>query len=537
MKKNRIKTYLSLVFVASVILLSCAFTTFRGETGTGAANVVSALTPIDTNKGGTIWTRSFSDGRATSYNSIPILTKEAIYIVNANQLYELDYNGNILRQYTLSHKMNSVCNVLLHDNILYIPLNGGIMEAVDITTMKTIWISEQFGGQSLATTFYYQGYLYSGTTTVNNNGTSGTFYCLNASDGTTKWTYEDDTHPGGYYWSGGIVHNNALYFCGDNGKLISHSLLTDEIYDTYTLTDNAKIRAGITYDDETDALYTISNDGTLYQIFTNNTVISKVNKTKIAENITNCTSTPTIYNNRIYVGGMAGKNGIISVLNATNLSVCYTVTGAPGAEIKSSPLVSTRGNTNGSVYVYVSANASPGGVYYFADTPQTTAGILKTLYLPAQAKQYCLSSIVAGDDGTLYYSNDSGTLFAVYEVVISSDRITTPTPIVSPSPSPSSTPKKTTKIKVKKPTKVKIKRGKKNKKKYMVSWKKNTKKSQTVIYIKKGSGKWSKKIIKAKTNATIIKKGKKKYRIRLRSRLKKSGKWYYSAYTKTFLLK
>lgn len=546
MKRNRMYKKLSLFFVACAILFTCAFTTFRGEAATGNANVVTARTPIDIQKGGTLWTRSFSNGTATSYNSIPILTSNNIYIVNRDQLYELDYNGAIIRQHTLSAKMNSVCYLLLEDDTLYIPLSGGIMEAVDIKTssLQTKWISNTFGGQSLATVFCYKGYVYSASTSINNQGTTGCFYCLDASNGKTVWQYKDDTNPGGYYWSGGIVHNNALYFCGDNGILVSHSLTTTEVYDTRLLTDNANIRSGITYDSDTNALYTADNSGTLYQITTEDNTIETVNTTKIAANVTNCTSTPTVYKNRIYIGGIANKTGIISVINAKNLSPCYTVTGADNAEIKSSPLVSTRGNTDGTVYIYVSANASPGGIYYFKDSENTTNTNLQTLYTPALAKQFCLSSIVARENGVLYYSNDSGTLFAVSEVAISSDRPLSSqnkTPIPSPTPTPLSslvsTVKKDKKITVKKPAKVSVRRLKKHKKKYRLTWKRKQKNSQTIVYIKKGQGKWKRKLIKKKTNLTIYKKGKKKYRIRLRSRIKKDGKWCYSSYTKIIILK
>ncbi len=52
---------------------------------------------------------------------------------------------------------------------------------------------------------------------LSNGTTTGLFYCLNAKDGSTVWTYEDTDHPGGYYWSGAIVYEDALYFTGDNG--------------------------------------------------------------------------------------------------------------------------------------------------------------------------------------------------------------------------------------------------------------------------------------------------------------------------------
>ena len=136
------------------------------------ANVVSSVTPEDTADCGAIWTNKFST-KGISYNSIPIMGTNGIYVVNSNILYELSYaNGQVLRQTTLKEKMNSVCNMLLEEHFLYIPLANGTMECVDINSMTSLWQSKSFGGQSLSTTFYHNGYLYAGTTNVLSNGTT-----------------------------------------------------------------------------------------------------------------------------------------------------------------------------------------------------------------------------------------------------------------------------------------------------------------------------------------------------------------------------
>ncbi len=541
----KIKKGLFLLLMVSTTLWLCAFSTFRGEQGQDAANVVSSVTPVDTTRGGTIWTHNFSTGNRTSYNSIPILTEKAIYLVNQGTLYELSYeDGSILRQLSLSAKMNSVCHMLLQDHDLFIPLNNGKMECVDTTTMTSRWQSESFGGQSLSTLFYHEGFLYAGTTLVNYPDTTGTFYCLDASDGSTQWTYEDTEHKGGYYWSGAIVHDDALFFSGDNGILVSHSLLTDEVYDTYPLTNTAKIRAGITYNKAANAMYTSDTDGILYKIQTSGKQIESVQSCSIVPEAgqKNCTSTPTIYNNRIYIGCLADRYGYVVVLDAIHMQPVYKVQGPLMAEVKSSPLVSTRGDNTGKVWVYFSANAQPGGIYYFTDQPDSLSASWETLYTPAAAKQFCLSSITSGEDGTLYYSNDSGTLFAVREVDQSSDRIATPLPTLRPAQAPAPTvlpqvtapkPKETIQ-KPPKPAKVKIKR---KKKKIIIRWSKKQKSSQTILSYRYGSGKWKKKTVKKKTTYSLPVKRKKKIQIRLRCKKKIKGKWYYSGYTKTFHLK
>ncbi len=332
------------------------------------------------------------------------------------------------------------------------------------------------------------------------------------------------------------MYKDTLYFTGDNGYLVSHSLLTPEVYDTCALTDTAKIRAGITFDKETDALYTVSNDGILYQITTEGRQIQQVKKTPIAENARNmnCTSTPTICQGRIYVGGIADNTGIVSIMDAGQMKVIRTIRGAGHAEIKSSPLLSTGGNADGTVSVYVTANSLPGGIYYFTDNKKTTADTLQTLFEPNSAKQFCMSSVTAGSDGTLYYSNDSGTLFAIHETTQTTNEANNDgqkTTLVPPSGKRQEA--KTNRL-VKKPSKITIR---KRKRLVTIKWKKLSAKYQTIVYRKYGSGKWKKKVLKKKKTITWKKKKGKTLHFRLRTRLKVDGRWRYSGYTKIFHLK
>lgn len=565
MNKKRLHKGAVICLLALSLTLSCGFTTFRGETGEGHAGVFTGKTPINPERGGTLWTRSFSFDGKTTYNSDPIVTESCIYIASGNKLYTLGLDGSIQGQSVLSGAINTTCHPLLQDSHLFLPLSGGRIQCVNITTMSSEWTSEGLGGQSLSTLYYRDALLYAGTTEIiNGSQTKGVFYCLDTSDGSVKWTYEDTEHPGGYYWSGAISRGNALYFSGDNGILVSHSLTGDTVYDTYRLTENAHVRAGITYDAPTDALYTTSTDGIIYKITVSDSgKIGPVQKAVLVPGASaaGCTSTPTIYNNRIYVGCAADQYGYLSVFNALSLNCIYTVKGNKGGEIKSSPLVSagySSGENHRQVYVYTTFNQMPGGIYFIRDDENAASSSFQTLYEPASAMQYCMSSVTPGNDGTLYYSNDSGTLFAVSDVDKSSDR---PDPgsreeknpgsqagidaqgpqntgsqgAPSPKKESSSGKSKNTTIseKPKKPDRIKIK---KKKHTILLSWRKRTNKSQTVIYTRYGRGKWKKKILPSKKKIRIKRK-KKNLKVRLRSRIRKGGKWIYSGYTKTIFIR
>ena len=178
-------------------------------------NITSVRTPINDKKGGTVWTRSFSVDGTLTYNSTPVITDDAIYLVSGNTLYELDLDGNIKRQMALAATMNSVCYMSRQENTLWIPLSGGTMQCVDINTMQSLWVSEAFGGQSLSYVTVYNGYVYAGTAEVSINSTQGTFYCLDARTGKLQWKYRNEEQPGGYYWGGSVVMDDKLYFCID----------------------------------------------------------------------------------------------------------------------------------------------------------------------------------------------------------------------------------------------------------------------------------------------------------------------------------
>lgn len=232
------------------------------------------------------------------------------------------------------------------------------------------------------------------------------FYCISTKDGSTQWTYEDPAHPGGYYGSGAISRGGRLYFTGDNGILVSHSLTKDTVYDTVPLTTKT---ASVPVSPMTPAPHPCIRripkepyTGSRYPAMALSRKNIRVSSAAPAARTVHCTSTPAVCHGRLYIGCIADGYGCLSVLDARDLRLYYKAKGAKGAEIKSSPLLSTgyaSAKNNNRIYVYVSANHPPGGIYYLADESTSVRGTLQTLYTPAKAKQYCMSSITADREG------------------------------------------------------------------------------------------------------------------------------------------
>ncbi len=530
------------IFLA-LILIPCSFSqawnAFRNEDGLHNANIVTANTPVDATNTYIKWQCRFTQTAGTTYNSSPIITDTNLYVVCEDVLYELDKKGAITRTLSLCGSMNSICHTTLNENRLYIPLRNGTMECVDISSMTSLWISESFGNQSLTTTLYQNGYIYAGTT--HPNGSEGIYYCLDATDGSTIWTYSDANNPCGFYWSGACAFTTesqkGILFGGDNGILVSHSQTDSVVYDTLdlsTLTSSfGKLRSGITYDESTNCYYTTSMNGYLYKIqLQNDGTFGEIKTVFLGDTVTdtiNCTSTPTIYNGRIYVGNFCGTSGGLHVIDANTMTRIYSATNPACGEIKASPLVSAGYGTtenNGKVYVYVTHNAFPGGLYYMEDSLTSTTGELKPLITPTVGQQFCLSSVVSDTDGTLYYSNDSGYLYAV---AIGTPPVATTSPTATPTSLPTitsspasegnaSTPTPEAGIKTKnkipgKPTNLRYRIKKKKKNIYQITlrWKKGTNATKTCIQIK---GK-KKRFVKGKKAIVTLKKGK--YTVRLTS--------------------
>lgn len=122
-----------------------------------------------------------------------------------------------------------------------------------------------------------------------------------------------------------------------------------------------------------------------------------------------------------FMGGYQNKYtyhyGQLAVIDAETLAVDYSICKADGSyirqgtsgggDVKSQPVVSVQ---NGETYVYFTSNNNPGGIYRYRIGDDEA----ELLYTPAAGdQQYCMASISVGSDGSLYYVNDSGKLFAV----------------------------------------------------------------------------------------------------------------------------
>ena len=155
----------------------------------------------------------------------PLILGGAVYVASGQFIYKLDKNtGEILQtSEQLSGNMQYAMIPLTYaEGMLFAQIGGGQIQAVSATSLKSLWISESLGGQTLSPITYKDGYIYTGT--WNSETTAGSYFCLSVTDEDPStgieikhctWKYN---HKGGFYWAGSYASSDYLVFGSDDGS-------------------------------------------------------------------------------------------------------------------------------------------------------------------------------------------------------------------------------------------------------------------------------------------------------------------------------
>lgn len=385
---------------------------YKGTDGTGTS---TADTP--TSGSSLAWACDLGTAGQT-FMSDPILVNGQVYIAVRNKLQVRDAKtGKIVQQADLADRVESTCRIAYANGVVVVPLRGGRVQALTADKLKTVWLTDALpalGGaaqQPISTPLVRDGYVYLGTSAAGFDGSSlgGTLLALNLKDGSVRW--QQQKTGSGYYWAGAAQTVAGILVADDGGNLTLHGASTGKVAATFSL--GAPSRAGIVAAEGGTVAYAVTTDGVLHRIAI--AADGSLSQTGTAKFDNASTSTPTLSNGKIYVGGadrrVAGT-GSISVIDAQTLKVeCHATTTSaakdnaiPG-DVKSAPLVVTRPD---GTYVYFTSNGRPGGVFMY----KVGQSHVTLLYVPDQAqRQYNMASVVAAADGSLYFVNDSGYLF------------------------------------------------------------------------------------------------------------------------------
>ena len=344
-----------------------------------------------------------------STGSDPIYVGSYVYIASGNKLLQIDAaTGKVVKRGTLQTNIDSTARMVYVDGIIVVPLHGGRLQALTADVLTTVWVTGELSSdqQSLGTLTVRDGYVYAGTSDGSDSGSTGYLTCVSLADGTVRWSRRAE---GGFYWAGSVATGDYLVTGDDKGEVYAYDPVTGKTVGTPLVLDSG-IRMTLVSDGT--YIYAISTKGILYQLS-----ISTDGDLSIAKQVRfgkKSTSTPAIVNGKLVFGGTANSwKTALFVYDASTLTLEHEITtltdgnDLPRGSSQSAPLVSVQ---DGIAYVCFTVNNAPGGVYRY----KFGAAAAELIFTPAEGQQdYCMNSIIAGPDGTLYYVNDSGTLFAV----------------------------------------------------------------------------------------------------------------------------
>lgn len=413
----------TLSILLAVIILASSLCIISYGIGQAYTGVTTEKTPI--NNASLLFSKKFG-GNYKAAPTPPVVVGDTLLVVSGVKLYKLDAKTGeeIASVKMLGTTLYTTTSPIYADGKVFVALDDGIVQAFDYKTMKSLWVyTDSIGGQAISPITYDNGYIYTGFWVGETEYAN--YVCLSVKDENTKSETESKspkwTHKalGGFYWAGGLVADKYVIVGKDDGKKNSESNSKIISLDKSTgktvssLNVSGDIRSSVLYSTETDAYYTSSKAGYIYKFSMDSS--GKLGSLKTYTASGAVTATPVIYNGRLYAGCQNGTSGKFIVLDAKTMKEIYTcdMQGYPQASM----LVSTGyEEVTGKVYIYSTYNAKSGGITVFEDSKGQTSAVKTELYTPeSDMQQYCISTISVSADGTLYYKNDSGNIFAVGE--------------------------------------------------------------------------------------------------------------------------
>ena len=373
-------------------------------------------------KGSNEWSKGISD---------PLLVGDYLYVAVGSKLLKKNVDtGETVAESPLAAKIDSTSRMVYTGGVILVPLSSGRLQALTVDALATVWVTDGLPAgpdgaqQSLASITVRDSFAYFGTASAGwSDSSDGYLLCVRISDGKVMWQHKNENSKG-YYWAGLAFSGNYGVIAGDSGTVSTVDPETGKTVASLKIAD--RVRTTVLVDGS--IAYVVSADGVLHKLLVGTDgTLSELGKVAFGSS---STSTPVLANGKIVVGGASTESfmggyqnkytyhyGQLAVIDAETLAVDYSICKADGSyirqgasgggDVKSQPVVSVQ---NGETYVYFTSNNNPGGIYRYRMGDDEA----ELLYTPAAGdQQYCMASISVGSDGSLYYVNDSGKLFAV----------------------------------------------------------------------------------------------------------------------------
>jgi outer membrane protein assembly factor BamB len=370
--------------------------------------VVDSKAPI--NKTELLW-ESFSnapDSEGSVYAGTPILVNNHIYAVRNHKIEMLDAKtGEVKASTKLYSQIGYYSNIIYGGGMIFVPLGNGDVQCFNATTLKSMYLIEN--PASLGNSWgvygamhYDDGKLYVG---YSNQGDYGGYAVYDTLDPNIDDEYEvveplwmTGEEDQSYYGAGAVTIEDMVVIGGDGGVVSVRNAKTGEELSKLQL--SGKIRCSLVYAD--GYIWTTTQGKKIYKL-----LLSESGKITVAEeadlpNISN--ASPVVTGGKVYITGGVWGAGFFAVYDM-NLTLLAQ---EKGENPFYTPTVSTAYDN---VCVYFTENG-PEGSLYMAEVTANNKITLTKIYTP-EHQQYSMSKVIIGSDGTIYYANDSGYLFAI----------------------------------------------------------------------------------------------------------------------------
>ncbi|MDD3403226.1 MAG: hypothetical protein PHQ72_07715 [Hespellia sp.] len=376
--------------------------------GNDSNNAVSAADTAKENAS-LLW-ESFAGGDAAygTNGGAPILVNGKIYVARNGQLQILNAGtGTVEKSSPLKSGLYWFSSYITYGGgKIFVPLADGTIQCFDAVTLKSLFVTQVPGNgfAPISSLYYKDGMLYTGFTDYQ----AGQFAAYETTDFDQEneyeviepaWTYGSNS----YYGMGAVSSNGYLVFAGDadaggNSTVAVVDAVTGEEKSTLTLSGN--VRCSLV--EAEGSIWLTTQAAQIYRLAvgTDGRIVQQASAALPAT--TN--ASPVVTGGKVYITGGTWSGGYVSVFDMNLNALCTA--GTTGQA--NTPTVSV---SDGTAYVYFTQNAEPGGVYVAKVTADNKITV-NTLYTPAHT-QYCMSNVLIGDDGTIYYVNDSGYMFAL----------------------------------------------------------------------------------------------------------------------------
>ena len=352
----------------------------------------------------------------------PIIAGGYIFVTTNSELVKIDGAGKVVARVSKGGTTSYFSRPVYADGLIISANDDGSVYAFSAETLECVWKTSALeapaaGGryQANSTMTVANGCVYAEFETgagASGTATGGAMVCIDIATGKIVWsdvTTKTGSSTGeGYYWAGAAASGSDLVIGDESGcvKLIDGK--SGKVKSSVSLSGNpvrATIVSAGTEDGNPAFLAVGRQPATLYKIVREGDTLRIASSCAFANT---STSTPAVANGKAYIGGIdSSNNGQFTVVDLASMKVEKILDMGKKAEVKASPIASVQGSD---VYVYFTCNKTPGAVYCF----NQSTGEAVEIYTPSGSNaNHCTASVIADVRGNLYYTNDSGTLFAL----------------------------------------------------------------------------------------------------------------------------